>query len=94
MGLSDFTRAAFEKLGAAVVEVLPGVFQLKRENAKLQLIRFPEAANAPENATLYASGTPSFSRLVSQVADGALCKIEDHHAGAEEKGCQVGFVMD
>lgn len=88
MSLSSFIRAAFEKFGANVGEMASGLFRIDRGGA-VELIRLPEANNPPENATLYASGTPSFSRLVTQLTDNGLCRIEDHYAQASEQGAAL-----
>jgi superfamily II DNA or RNA helicase len=85
MNLETFVRAALQKIGATVAEMATGLLRVDRAGA-VELIKLPEASDPPDNAILYASGTPSFSRLVTQLTDGGLCKIEDHYARAFEEG--------
>lgn len=69
-----FVLAALANLGTQFTRESDGVYASERDG-KIDRICFDEAHSS--NAVLYRPGTPSFSRLASQIAANSLHRIQD-----------------
>lgn len=74
--IRTFTLSALATLGARVTRHSENVYH-SYEDGRREYIRFDESTDGETKATLYASGTPAFSRLVSRVVATGIHNIDD-----------------
>jgi superfamily II DNA or RNA helicase len=77
MGSRDFTLSALRSLGARVSPQADGIY-VAEQNGGREFIRFEEKVDdAFARSTLYAPGTPAFSRLVSSIIATGVHRVRD-----------------
>ncbi len=76
MSVQEFTLRAFENLGARVRPRGRDLFLVEDDSGR-ELIRFEEAADQALRSSLYAAGTPAFSKLVQRIAASGLHAVDD-----------------
>jgi Helicase conserved C-terminal domain len=80
MGARDFTLSALRSLGARVSPQADGIY-VTEQNGGREFIRFDEKVDdAFARSTLYAPGTPAFSRLVSSIIATGIHRVRDGDA--------------
>jgi superfamily II DNA or RNA helicase len=76
MDVREFTLASLESLGAQVAPGGSGLYVVE-ENSGREWIRFDENYRGERRATLYAPGSPAFSRLVSRMIATGAHQVDD-----------------
>jgi superfamily II DNA or RNA helicase len=77
MSARDFTLSALRSLGARVSSQADGIY-VAEQNGGHEFIRFEEKVDDTfARSTLYAPGTPAFSRLVSSIIATGIHRVRD-----------------
>ena len=76
MDARDFTLSALRSLGARVSPQADGIY-VAEQNGGREVIRFEEVDGVFARSTLYAPGTPAFSRLVSSIIATGIHRVHD-----------------
>ncbi len=77
MGARDFTLSALRSLGVRVSPHADGIY-VAEQNGGREFIRFEEKVDDDfARSTLYAPGTPAFSRLVSSIIATGIHQVRD-----------------
>jgi superfamily II DNA or RNA helicase len=76
MEAREFTLAALKSLGAQVTPDGPDRYRVEEDGGR-EWIRFEETEDGERRATLYAPGSPAFSRLVSRMIATGVHQVND-----------------
>jgi hypothetical protein len=87
MDACEFTIAALKSLGAEVTQHEPGVYLAEQDGGR-EFIRFDESVDDPRT-TLYAPGSPAFSRLVSKMIATGVHRVEDADDDAARQANEI-----
>jgi superfamily II DNA or RNA helicase len=76
MSVQDLTLQAFESLGAKVTNLGDGLYLIEEDGFR-ETIRFHEPKDKWAHSSLYAEGTPPFSRLVQRLVTSGMHAVID-----------------
>jgi len=76
MSVQDLTLQAFESRGAKVANIGDGLYLIEEDGFR-EKIRFHELTDKWVHSSLYAEGTPPFSRLVQRLVTSGMHSVMD-----------------